>query len=92
MKKIFCAICQDDTEHAGKVDGNGELVFTCSVCKGFIKLPVGMTAKEVEEHLVKHKEANMGQVSVEASESVLKEVMGQSNAKKGQSNDKSSKP
>lgn len=73
---VFCANEQMETDHTGAVDLNGELVFTCTGCGRFIKLPVGMTADEVKAYFETHKEANVGQVSVQASHDLLDEVMG----------------
>ncbi len=73
---VFCAKCQADTAHTGAVDLNGELVFTCVECGGFIKAPAGMTAAEIKAHFEEHKEQNAGQVSVQGSIDTLDEVMG----------------
>jgi len=73
---VFCARCQTDTAHTGAVDLNGELVFTCIECGGFVKVPAGMTASEIKAHFKEHKEHNVGQVSVQGSIDTLDEVMG----------------
>jgi len=74
---IFCANCQAETPHTGEVDLNGELVFTCTTpdCGRFVKLPADMTADEARAYFVAHKEANIGQVSVEKSATLLDDIM-----------------
>lgn len=72
---IFCAKCQADTAQTGVVDLNGELIFTCTVCGGFIKVPAKMTVEEIRALFVAHKEANVGQVSIQESEDTLDELM-----------------
>ena len=77
--QIFCAKCQEDTAHTGAVDLNGELVFSCDVCGGFLKLPApkvsGMTAADIHAYFAEHKIANEGQVSIQDSIDILGEVM-----------------
>ena len=80
-KEVFCAKCQQDTTHTGAVDPNGEIVLTCTVCGGFIKLPSGLSRDEMEAILVDHKDANKGQVSVEQSHKALDELFGEEEAK-----------
>lgn len=73
--EIFCANCQEDTAHTGAVDLNGELVFTCTVCDRFIKVPAGMSAADIKKHFEAHREANVGQVSIQPSHDTLDELM-----------------
>lgn len=68
---IFCAKEQADTLHTGQVDLNGELVFTCTTCDGFIKVPAGMSVEDIKTHLAEHKEANEGQINIAESQDTL---------------------
>ena len=67
------------TPHTGKVDANGEFVFTCSTkeCGSFVKFPADTTAEKLDELIAIEAEANTGQVSVEAQENTLKEMLGE---------------
>jgi hypothetical protein len=58
------------------VDNNGEFVFTFDD-GSFFKLPATVESKEeVDELLAKHEEQNTGQVTVEAQEKKLAEILG----------------
>jgi len=76
-KLIFCSNCQIETPHAGVIDGNGEYVFTCQTdgCGRFIKLPADYPIASVNSYFDQHAQANIGQVSVEAQEKKLAEIM-----------------
>ena len=65
---MFCANEQKETEHVLDIDGNGEIVLTCSDCGRFVKLPKGTDAEGVKKFIESHKVANEGQLSVEAME------------------------
>lgn len=75
---MFCARQQRDTTHELDIDGNGEIVLTCTenvgtekepeICGRFVKLPAGTDAEGVKAYVAAHKESNQGQVSVEAAE------------------------
>lgn len=72
MKNIFCANEQKLTPHKATVDANGEYVFTCA-CGRFLKLPAD--TKDFEKVFAVHEKANTGQVSIEAQEKKLAELM-----------------
>lgn len=80
-KDIFCAKCQGVTSHRGEVDQNGEYVFYCTnvidgvECDRFFKLPATTTTEEFKAQLTVHEESNVGQVSIEAQEKALAEMM-----------------
>lgn len=80
-KDIFCAKCQEVTSHRGEVDSNGEYIFYCTntvedvECDRFLKLPATMTKTEFNERLTVHEESNKGQVSIEAQEKMLAEMV-----------------
>jgi hypothetical protein len=77
MKDIFCAKCQTVTPHKGSVDGNGEFVFECQTkdCDRFIKFAAGIKKSTLQDLLTSHQEANQGQVSVEAQEKTLADLL-----------------
>lgn len=76
--KVFCAAEQKDTEHLLDIDGNSELVLTCtdnvgteespSICGRFLKFPRGTTPAQLQEYVSAHHTGNRGQVSVESQE------------------------
>lgn len=74
-KDVFCANCQDVTEHTAEVDTNGELVFTCE-CGRFIKVPTeGLSKDKLDNLLEAHQTANEGQMSAEAVEKAKQDVL-----------------
>ena len=80
-KDIFCAKCQQVTSHRAEVDPNGEYIFYCTnviddvECDRFLKLPATTTKEDFKAQLAVHEESNVGQVSVEAQEKALAEMM-----------------
>ena len=59
MKKtLFCAHCQEETQHAVTVTG-GDFVFSCH-CGRFVKFPATMTPMELAAAIAAHKENNHG--------------------------------
>lgn len=80
-KDIFCAKCQEVTSHSAVVDPNGEYIFYCTnvidgvECDRFLKLPATTTKEDFKSQLAVHEESNVGQVSIEAQEKALAEMM-----------------
>jgi hypothetical protein len=76
-KDIFCAKDQIVTPHKGAIDAGGEFVFTCQNegCDRFIKLPADTDPQDFNTFVEAHKAANEGQVSIEAQEKKLAEIM-----------------
>lgn len=75
-KDLFCSNCQEVTLHNAEVDSNSEYVFTCEVCGRFLKLPADVDSKEkADELFAKHEESNVGQISIEAQEKKLGELL-----------------
>ena len=74
---VFNAELQKETPHTIDVDGNGEIVLTCTKTGRFLKFAKGTTPAELKELLEKHKTVNEGQISQasidEAKEKILKE-------------------
>ena len=78
--EVFCATEQIETPHVIDIDGNGEVILTCTtqhgvdenekpiLCGRFLKFPAGTTAETLKELLATHKKVNEGQVSVEGIE------------------------
>lgn len=64
---VFNAELQKETPHTISLNpnGDGEIIFTCTETGRAIKVPAGLSKEEVDAFLVKHKEANVGQVSME---------------------------
>lgn len=58
MKEVFCTKCGEITEHSVIVDDNGEIVFTCGVCKHFLKVPVVDNKKDLQALLDEHEAIN----------------------------------
>lgn len=79
MKDIFCVKEQETTPHEGKIDVNGEFLFTCSTedCGSFIKFPADTTPEKLDELIALEAETNQGQVSVEKQEATLKAMLGE---------------
>lgn len=64
FKTIYCASDQAETEHELYVDDNGETVAVCTVCGRSLKFPSTLNKKkDFDEVLVKHAQANKGQVT-----------------------------
>lgn len=87
MKDLFCARCQTVTPHQGAVDANGEFLFTCQnevldnggqvvLCERFIKFPADTDKEQFAVLAEKHRVQNVGQVSLEAQEAKLDEILG----------------
>ena len=73
-KNVFCSNCQAVTAHGASLSPIGEIVFTCD-CGRFVKFAGDLSKKEIEALLVKHEEVNKGQISVEAVEKKLNELL-----------------
>jgi len=71
---VFNAELQRETSHTIDIDGNGDVLLTCTQTGRFLKFPNGTTAKQLKEHIARHKAANEGQVT-QASIDVKKEAM-----------------
>lgn len=78
MKDLFCVKEQKTTAHEGKVDFNGEFVFTCGDCGSFVKYPADTTPEKLDELIAIEEEQNKGQVNIEGQEDTLKEMLGDS--------------
>lgn len=66
-RDIFCANCQETKEHIVTIDVSGEFICTC-ICGRFLKFPGDLPKKELDAVIEEHKEANVGQITVEAIE------------------------
>jgi len=83
--QVFCVNEQTETPHRLDIDGNGELVVTCTsnigteetpaTCGRFLKFPKGITSEELKVRLQAHKESNHGQVSVQQIEAQKEELL-----------------
>ena len=74
--EIFDASLQRDVPHELSVNPeNGEIVATSTESDRSIKFAAGLNAGQIRGLLVKHKQANEGQVTVEESFSVLDELV-----------------
>lgn len=64
---IFDPVLQKDVPHTISLNpnGNGELIFTSTESGHFLKFPAGLSKEDVEKLIVKHKESNAGQVTME---------------------------
>lgn len=71
--KVFCANCQDETDHLVELDKWGETVLTCD-CGRFIKAPK-MAPKDLRAHLAAHKESNAGRVPLTPEEAAHAELL-----------------
>ena len=82
-KDIFCSKHQAVTPHKGEIDANGEFVFTCQNedCDRFVKLPADTTPEDFNNFVKVHEKSNEGQVSIEAQEKKLAEILGTEPAK-----------
>lgn len=70
-RQIFCATEQAETAHELSVDVmNGEILATCP-CGRFLKFPSSVTPEEFTQLVAAHREANAGQVSLEATERLV---------------------
>lgn len=85
VKEAFCAKCQAVTKHDFTRDKHNEIVATCTTadCNRFLKIPMGVSATELEQILDAHHKANAGQVTVEvaaegeeAADRAFKSLMG----------------
>jgi transcription elongation factor Elf1 len=80
-KQLFCANCQQVTDHSAVIDQNTDMVLTCSVCERAIKFPTaGMTKADIDAAILAHQDANRGQVSqaaqVAQNDALLTELLG----------------
>lgn len=83
--KVFCAGEQKETDYNLDIDGNGEIVLTCTsnvgteeepkVCGRFLKYPKGTDATKLKVLLEKHKEVNEGDVLAEDIEKQKAELL-----------------
>lgn len=66
-KMVFNAELQKETPHTISLNpnGDGEIIFTCTETGRAIKAPAGLDKDGIEAFLKAHKEANIGQVSME---------------------------
>lgn len=62
-KLVFCANEQKEIDHTVTIDGNGEWLFTCTVCGRALKFPASMSGEEVKAQLAQHVNSNTGQVT-----------------------------
>lgn len=70
-RNIFCALEQTVTPHELTVEPvNGEILATC-VCGRFLKFPPTVTPEEFEALVDAHYESNVGQISLEATETLV---------------------
>ena len=74
MKNFYCTICLEETPHNVTIDGNGEFLTTCTVCKHFIKFPATFKAKDFDGAAKEHKAENEGKISLAEQEKVLEEL------------------
>lgn len=83
--QVFCVEEQCETPHQLDIDGNGELVVTCTsnigtedapaICGRFLKFPKGITSEELKIQIQSHKESNQGQISVRQIEAQKEELL-----------------
>lgn len=73
-KLIFCANDQSEEKHVITIDGNGEFVCTCEKCGRFLKFAAN-TKEELLGQLETHKTANEGQLTVDALQKKLDEMI-----------------
>ncbi len=83
--KVFCSVQQAETDQTLDVDGNGEVVLTCTAnvgteeepvaCGRFIKYPKGTTAETLKAGIAEHKFVNEGQLSVDEIEKEKTELI-----------------
>lgn len=76
-KTIMCfsAELQKETPHTIDIDGNGEIVLTCTETGRFLKFPKGTIASDLKSLMASHKDANLGQLSVEQLEAQKKALL-----------------
>lgn len=75
LLSIFCAKCQKKTLQTAAADLNGEQLYTCQECGGFIKLPAGTKMSDAVQHFQDHFEANEGQVSIAETEATINALL-----------------
>ena len=77
-KLVFCANCQEETEHVASVnDRTGdELLLECETCGRVLKFPLSVTQEELVALLSDHQEANAGQVTKESQDKKIAELLG----------------
>jgi hypothetical protein len=69
MSNIFCANCQEETEHDfAKSTYSGEYISECKVCGRNLKFPAGISQEELNKLIAIHKEDNQGQRPVKPAE------------------------
>lgn len=57
------------------IDNNGELLFQSTESDSFFKLPANIEKDQLNELLAKHQSDNEGQVSLEAQEKALDDLL-----------------
>jgi hypothetical protein len=72
---VFNADLQRESPHTLTIDGNGEVILTCTENGRFLKFPKGTTADELRALLTEHKNANEGQISVASIEAAQEELI-----------------
>lgn len=71
VRSIFCANCQEHTDHVLSVSQSGEVVATCPVCGRVLKFPAGVTREEFDKLVQQQEESNVGQVTQESIDNTL---------------------
>jgi hypothetical protein len=66
IKTIFCANCQAETKHGLSASPSGEIQANCEVCGRLLKFPADVKPEDFQTLIDAHKEANVGQVTVES--------------------------
>ena len=66
--KIFDASLQREVDYTLAVDRNGEIVAQSTESENVVKIPAGLTKKQVESFIAKHRTANDGQQVLSAEE------------------------
>lgn len=72
---VFCASEQKETQHVLDIDGNGEILLTCSGCERFLKLPSSTTAESLKAFIESHKASNEGQITKASLDAKKEELM-----------------
>lgn len=82
---VFCAREQKATAHTLDIDGNGEIILTCTAnvgteeksesCGRFIKLPKDTTSAELKTYIAAHQTANEGHITQESLDAKKAELM-----------------
>lgn len=72
---LFDAKLQREVLFTGSVDSNGEFVFKSTESETFLKFPASTKPEQFAELAEKNKHDNLGQVTVEAQESMLEALI-----------------